>query len=64
MVKVRTIKQTMEYIKGQDPDTGITENALRRLVLDGEIKYTKIGTKYLLNLDDVEKYFGTENGKK
>ena len=31
--------------------TGIKAHSIRRLCLEGRIKFVKIGTKYLINLD-------------
>lgn len=51
MARMRTIRQTMEYLKEQDSDTAITEWGLRQLVKSGKLKTHRAGNKYLINLD-------------
>lgn len=53
---MRGIKQAIQEIKQSDPNTCLTEKALRRLVLSGELPAVKIGVKYLINMDSLEKY--------
>lgn len=48
---MRGIKQAIEELKASDADTALTEKALRRLVLTGEIPSVRAGTKYLVNMD-------------
>jgi len=56
MAKMRTIKAAIRHIREADLDTAFTEYALRKLVLSGTISHIKIGSKRLVNLDDVEQY--------
>ena len=51
MQRMRTIKQTIEYIRAEDPETALTESALKRLVSSGAIPSVKVGRKRLLSLD-------------
>ena len=51
MQRMRTIKQTIEYIRSEDPETALTESALKRLVSNGAIPSVKVGRKRLLSLD-------------
>ena len=53
---MRTIKQAIEHIRTEDPDTALTEYALRRMVVSKTIPSTRIGTKYLLSLDILEEF--------
>lgn len=53
---MRGIKQAVEEIKARDPDSALTYNALRKLVLTGEIPHVKVGPKYLVNLNTLYKY--------
>ena len=48
---MRGIKQALAEVRAADPCTALTERALRRMVLAGEIPSVRIGTKYLINLD-------------
>ena len=51
MSRIRTLTETYEHIKQMDAETAITPNALRRMVVSGQIPYTKAGKKYLIDLD-------------
>jgi excisionase family DNA binding protein len=59
MVRMRTLTETMSYIRKQDPETCITPYALRRMVKTGEIPSFKSGAKYLINIDTLENYLNT-----
>lgn len=59
---MRTIEQVYEYIKANDPDTALTENAIRRLVTTGKIETVKAGTKYLINMDMFFDYLSNQRG--
>lgn len=51
MPRLRTLTETYNYIKGTDSETAVTPNALRRMVVSGQVPCTKIGKKYLIDLD-------------
>ena len=51
MPKIRTLTEAYNYIKEQDNDTAITPHALRRMVISGKIPCTKVGKKYLIDMD-------------
>ena len=53
---MRGIKQSITELKQNDPETALTEKALRRLVLTGAIPSVRIGTKYLINMDVLNNY--------
>ena len=53
---MRSIKQAVEEIKATDPNTALTYNALRQLVLKGVIPHVKAGAKYLVNLNTLYRY--------
>ena len=57
MVRLRTIDEVYKVITKSDPKTSITKHYLRQLVINGEIPSRRAGKKYLIDLDDVEKYF-------
>lgn len=56
MTRMRTIQQTIDYLKAQDADTAVTEYWLRGLLASGVIPYHKAGKKFLVNLDALEQY--------
>lgn len=62
-MKLRTINQTIAYLREQDPDSCLTKTALRRKIVNGEIPFVPAGRKYLLDLDTLPQYLfsaGTE----
>lgn len=59
MRKMRTIPQAAAWMKERDPDTALTQTAIRRLVLEGKLPYTAVGTKRLIALEDLEVYLET-----
>ena len=63
--RMRGIKQAVEELRAADANTALTERALRRLILTGEIPSVRIGTKYLVNMDVLESYLynGSRGGE-
>ena len=57
-IKLRTIKSAYAEIKSMDPNTALTEWAVRQVVISGLIPSRRAGTKYLVNLSSVLDYFG------
>ena len=60
MSRMRGLEDGFKEIKEADPGTALTKTALRRLVTSGEIPSVRIGTKYLFDLDVVERYLRGE----
>lgn len=56
MPRMRTIRQTANYLREQDPDCALTETALRRLLITGVLPHVRIGAKYLIDLDVLEEF--------
>ncbi len=56
-MKIRTIRQTVQELKRVDPKTAVSENFLRQAVLRGDIPSRRAGNRFLIDLEDVEKYF-------
>lgn len=56
MARMRTITQTLEYLKNKDEGTAVTEFWLRNLLNSGAVPYHKAGKKFLVNLDALEHY--------
>lgn len=61
-MKVRKIKNSLEDIKAEDPNTCLTEYAIRQMVANGEISHIKRGRKILIDLDELKEYLS--NGAK
>ena len=51
MAKYRTIQQAYESIRELDADTAITQHALRKLVVSGQLPSMRVGKKYLIDMD-------------
>lgn len=58
-VRMRTIRQTMEYLRENDPETAITDWGLRKLVKSGQLKTHRSGNKYLINLDNLLEFLNS-----
>ncbi len=56
MKKIRTIEQMHKDLLEDDPQCALTKTALRRLVVTGAIPSTKVGQKYLISREAVEKF--------
>lgn len=55
-MKLRTIKQSVEFLREQDPGCALTPTALRRKIIAGELPCVMVGAKYLLDVDTLEQY--------
>ena len=58
--RIRTVQQCLNEIKVLDPLTAVTENFIRTLCKNNQIKHFKSGSKYLVNLDNLLSYLGFE----
>ena len=56
MRRMRTISQAAAWVKDTDPSSALTQTAIRRLVLSGEIPHVSAGNKRLVALEDIEDY--------
>lgn len=56
MLHARTIKEAAEWFRMEDPQTCLTETAIRRLIIAGEVPSAKVGKKYLVTLEALEEY--------
>ena len=55
--EIRTIDGCYADIKADDPNTAITRRAIRRAVSEGDIPSRRIGSKYLVDKNEVLAYF-------
>lgn len=53
--RIRTINECAAYFAAEDPGTYMTGPIIRKLIREGVLPYFKSGTRFLLNLDDVER---------
>jgi len=56
MPRMRLIKEAYKEIKSKDPDSAITMNYIRKLIVGGTVPSRKAGNKYLVNMDILENY--------
>lgn len=62
MVRTRTIKEAAAYFQAEDPQTCLTETAIRTLLRSGAVPSVRVGKKYLVSLDALEGYLTGEMG--
>ncbi|NLL55856.1 MAG: DNA-binding protein [Clostridiales bacterium] len=53
MKRMRTIPEAFAEIKSLDEKSSLTQNAIRLLCKQGKIRFVMIGTKYLVDLDNL-----------
>ena len=56
MLHTRTIREAAVWFKSQDPQTCLTETAIRTLVRSGKVPSVRVGKKYLVTLEALEMY--------
>ena len=65
MVRTRTIREAAVYFHEQDPETCLTETAIRTLLRSGTVPCARVGKKYLVSLEALEAYLmGDTEGAK
>lgn len=57
---IRTIKGVIDELRKDDPESCVTEYALRNWILSGVLPSVKSGNKYLLDMDVVRKFLAGE----
>jgi hypothetical protein len=57
---MRTIKSAYTEIKQIDPNTAITEWAIRKAVTEGYVPSHMVGNKYLFSIERLLQYFDIE----
>lgn len=56
MVRTRTIREAAAYFQENDPQTCLTESAIRTLLRSGAVPSVQVGKKYLVTVEVVEVY--------
>ena len=56
MIRTRTIREAAAYFKETDPDTCLTETAIRTLLRTGAVPSARIGKKYLVAIEALEHF--------
>ena len=59
MLHTRTIREAAVWFKSQDPQTCLTETAIRTLVRSGKVPSVRVGKKYLVTLEALEAYLAS-----
>lgn len=54
MPKYRTVAQAALHIREVDPETSITESAIRHLIAGGKVRHITVGKRVLLDFDQLE----------
>lgn len=60
MVRTRTIKEVAAYFREEDPQTSLTETAIRTLLRSGAVPSVRVGKKYLVTIEALEGYLTGE----
>lgn len=55
-MQARTIREAASYFRESDPETCLTETAIRRLVRSGAVPSARVGRKYLVTVETLEAY--------
>lgn len=55
-MRMRGLNEAFEEIRRSDPGTALTKTALRRLVTTGQIPSVRVGVKYLVSVEAIERY--------
>lgn len=61
LLRVRTIREAAAWFKQEDPYTALTETAIRGLIYKNKIPYAKVGKKYLITIEALEKYLAGQD---
>lgn len=56
MVRTRTIREAAAYFRESDPQTCLTETAIRTLLRTGVVPSARVGRKYLVTTEALEAY--------
>lgn len=55
-MRTRTIREAASYFRESDPQTCLTETAIRRLISSGAVPCARVGRKYLVTVEALEAY--------
>lgn len=55
-MRARTIREAASYFREADPQTCLTETAIRRLISSGTVPSARVGRKYLVTVEALEAY--------
>ena len=55
-MRTRTVREAASYFREADPQTCLTETAIRRLIRSGAVPSVRVGRKYLVTVETLEAY--------
>lgn len=55
-MRARTIREAASYFRETDPQTCLTETAIRRLIRSETVPSVRVGRKYLVTVEALEAY--------
>jgi len=61
-MRVRSIRNCVELIRKEDPNSEITENFIRKGIKNGFIPCVFVGVKALVDVDNLLRLVGGQNG--
>jgi len=56
MIHTRTIREAAAHFRTIDPQTSLTETAIRTLLRTGAVASIRVGKKYLVTIEALEAY--------
>lgn len=60
MTRIRTIAETMQMLKAEDPHTSLSEFLIRKLANNYKIRSLKTGSKLLIDYDSLLAFLKSE----
>ena len=61
MKRIRTIKETLQMLKQEDPNSGLSDFIIRKLANNYKIRSFKTGNKILIDYDSLMAYLRSED---
>lgn len=55
--RIRTMNQTVKFLKERDPETPISYTTIKKAIDNGDISHVSSGNRKLIVLEDVYEYF-------
>lgn len=57
---IRTINGAIKELRKEDPNTPINSHMLRRWIASGELKHSKSGNRFLIDMDVLKEFLRGE----
>ena len=59
-IMIRTINGAIKELRKEDPNTPINSHMLRRWIASGELKHSKSGNRFLIDMDVLKEFLRGE----